>query len=58
MDEPQEKHEDFAIGEDLYGISVAELDGRIVLLKAEIKRIETELAKKQKDLNAAQQLFS
>lgn len=58
MDEPREKPADFTIGEDPYGISVAELDSRIVLLKAEIHRIETELAKKQKDLNAAQQLFS
>lgn len=58
MDEPREKPADFTIGEDLYGISVAELDSRIVLLRAEIHRIETELAKKQKDLNAAQQLFS
>jgi len=55
-DMPQSETE-FTIGEDLYGVSVAELGGRIDALKAEIVRIETELTKKQKDLSAAEQLF-
>lgn len=57
MDEPRQTETIFAIGEDLYGVSVAELEGRIGILKAEIARIEAELAKKQKDLDAAQELF-
>jgi len=47
----------FQIGGDLYGISVDELKGRLNVLKAEIKRIETELAKKSTDLSAADLLF-
>lgn len=47
----------FQIGDDLYGISVDELKGRLNVLKAEIKRIETELAKKSTDLSAADLLF-
>lgn len=58
MDEPREKQSVFSIGEDLYGVSVAELESRIGLLNAEITRIEAELAKKQQELDAAQQLFS
>ncbi len=47
----------FALGEDLYGVSVDELKERITLLKAEIVRIEAELTKKQSDLSAAEQFF-
>lgn len=58
MDDPREKESVFSIGEDLYGVSVAELQSRIGLLNTEISRIEAELAKKQRELDAAQQLFS
>lgn len=57
MDDIVRKTTDFAIGEDLYGVSIAELQARIGILKDEIIRIEMELAKKQSDLNAAENLF-
>jgi uncharacterized small protein (DUF1192 family) len=47
----------FQIGEDLYGVSVDELNTRLVVLKTEITRIEAELAKKSADLSAADLLF-
>jgi len=47
----------FQIGEDLYGVSVDELNDRLGVLKAEISRIELELAKKSADLSAADMLF-
>lgn len=49
---------DFTIGEDLYGVSVAELELRIGLLETEISRIKAELAKKQVELSAADKLFA
>ncbi len=48
---------EFALGEDLYGVSVEELKSRILVLRAEIARIEAELTKKQSDLSAAEQFF-
>ncbi|MGJ8562651.1 MAG: DUF1192 family protein [Alphaproteobacteria bacterium] len=57
MDEISRKTADFTVGEDLYGISVAELRTRIGLLNAEVSRIEAELAKKQGELSAAEKLF-
>ena len=47
----------FQIGEDLYGVSVEELNERLGVLKAEISRIEGELTKKSADLSAADLLF-
>ena len=47
----------FQIGEDLYGVSVDELNERLSVLKAEISRIELELTKKSADLSAADLLF-
>lgn len=47
----------FQIGEDLYGVSVDELNTRLSVLKAEISRIELELNKKSADLSAADLLF-
>jgi uncharacterized small protein (DUF1192 family) len=47
----------FQIGDDLYGVSVDELNTRISVLKAEISRIELELSKKSADLSAADLLF-
>ena len=47
----------FQIGEDLYGVSVEELNERLSVLKAEISRIELELTKKSADLSAADLLF-
>jgi len=47
----------FDIGDDLYGISVDELETRVGILKEEISRIELELGKKLADLSAADMLF-
>ncbi len=44
-------------GEDLYGLSVAELSDRISLYKAEISRLEDELKTKTADNAAAHALF-
>ena len=52
-----EKNTDFTIGEDLYGISVDELETRLIVLKSEISRLEVELAKKKLELSAANQIF-
>lgn len=48
----------FTLGEDLYGVSVDELTQRLDVLRAEITRIEGELAKKRTDLSAAEGIFS
>lgn len=53
-----QKLTDFTIGEDLYGVSVAELQLRVAALEAEVSRIEGELAKKQADLSAADKIFA
>jgi len=45
------------IGEDLYGLSVHELEQRIDSYKAEITRLEAELAKKSSERSAADALF-
>lgn len=52
-----QKLTDFAIGEDLYAVSVAELQLRLGVLEGEIARIERELSKKQVELSAADKLF-
>lgn len=57
MNDIVQKTADFAIGEDFYGVSIAELQARIGILKEEIIRIELELVKKQSDLSAAENLF-
>ncbi len=49
---------DFVIGEDLYGVSVAELELRVGVLEDEISRIKAELTKKQVELSAADKLFA
>jgi uncharacterized small protein (DUF1192 family) len=56
-DDVRQSETKFELGEDLYGVSVAELKQRLQLLQTEISRIEGELAKKQKELSAADQLF-
>lgn len=45
-------------GEDLYGLSVSELDSRIAIYQAEIVRLEGERAKKQAESDAAHAIFS
>jgi len=58
VDELGQSETKFDIGEDLYGVSVAELETRIKRLHVEIGRIEAELAKKKRELSAADLLFS
>lgn len=53
-----QKVTDFAIGEDLYGVSIAELELRVGMLEEEISRIKAELAKKEVELSAADKLFA
>lgn len=53
-----QKLTDFVIGEDLYGVSVAELQLRMTALEAEIARIKLELTKKQAERSAADKLFA
>ncbi len=45
------------IGQDLYLLSVAELDERIDLLKTEIARLEADRASKNSSKAAAEALF-
>jgi len=45
------------VGEDLYGLSVHELEQRIESYRAEITRLNAELSKKASELNAADALF-
>ncbi len=47
----------FQIGEDLYGVSIQELEARIAICEAEAERIRQELAKKQAELSAADTFF-
>jgi len=57
-DDMRQSETKFELGEDLYGVSVAELETRIRRLKTEITRIQDELEKKKRDLSAADLLFS
>lgn len=47
----------FCVGEDLYGVSVAQLEERLKILDAEQARITREIAKKAKDLSSAEGFF-
>ena len=44
-------------GEDLYGLSVSELDVRIAIYHMEIARLEAERVKKQAESDAAHAIF-
>jgi uncharacterized small protein (DUF1192 family) len=54
---PPASQSPIVIGEDLYGISVAELQERMSILKAEIQRCEAEMGKKQSEMTAAHDIF-
>lgn len=56
-DEPQHGTAPIAIGDDLYGVSITELEMRIAALHAEIARTEAELTKKRTERSAADKLF-
>ncbi len=48
---------EFQIGEDLYGVSIEELQTRILVLETEISRLQDELIKKKSERSAADSLF-
>ena len=48
---------EFSVGEDLYGVSLQQLSERVAILKAEIVRIEAEIAKKGAEMSAAEDFF-
>ena len=56
-EEPKKKAKVHEIGQDLSLLSVAELNERIVALRAEIVRLEAELAAKGSTKAAAEALF-
>ncbi len=56
-DEPRKKQKPHEIGQDLSLLSVGELTERIDLLRAEVRRLETELATKDQTKSAAEALF-
>jgi uncharacterized small protein (DUF1192 family) len=55
--EPLRQSGTIAIGDDLYGLSIGELEQRVTLFETEITRVKRELEKKTQDLNAADSLF-
>jgi uncharacterized small protein (DUF1192 family) len=56
-EEPRRKPKTHEIGQDLALLSVGELNERIELLRAEIGRLEVELAAKGQTKSAAEALF-
>jgi len=46
-----------ALGEDLYGLSVAELEDRLNALEAEAERVRKELSDKRTGMKAANEIF-
>ncbi|MEP3654283.1 MAG: DUF1192 domain-containing protein [Litorimonas sp.] len=56
-DLPQSRETSPSPGEDLYGLSVSELDDRIAVYQAEIARLKAERLKKQAESDAAHAIF-
>jgi uncharacterized small protein (DUF1192 family) len=56
-DEPRKKQKPHEIGQDLALLSAGDLSERIALLRAEIERLEAELAAKSATKTAAEALF-
>ena len=54
---PRPKPSTHVIGQDLYALSVGELDERIALLRAEIERLEAARAAKDASRSAAAAAF-
>lgn len=57
-DEAPRPKREIVLGEELYGLSVGELEERIERLKAEIVRVEAELKTKKSGREAAESVFS
>lgn len=47
-----------SVGDDLYGVSVKELEVRIAILTSEIERSREALAKKRAEMSEAETLFA
>ncbi len=47
----------FLVGEDLYAVSVDQLNTRIIILEAELVRLSTAVGKKSEELSAAESFF-
>ena len=56
-DLPQSGENTPSPGEDLYGLSVSELDDRITIYQSEIVRLRAERSKKQAESDAAHAIF-
>ena len=56
-DEPKKKPKVHEIGQDISLLSVGELNERIAALRAEMERLEAELASKSVTKSAAEALF-
>jgi len=56
-EETRPKQQQIIVGADLSNLSVEELEQRIDVLKAEIARIEADLATKRSSRNAADSVF-
>lgn len=57
-DEPVKKAlSSVSVGEDLTTLGIAELETRILVLRAEIERVEAEMGRKRAQQEAADQLF-
>ncbi len=57
-DAEKQAMETYQIGENLYGLSLYELEARIVAYRTEITRLEAELKKKSTERSAADALFA
>ena len=57
FDEPRAARAHITLGEDLSVHSVEELEARISALKAEIARVELQLAQKRSTRSAAETMF-
>ena len=57
MDEEKTENSKIYLGEDLYGLSINEIQERIGLFQSEITRLERELTIKSGELLAADKLF-
>ncbi|NNC37060.1 MAG: DUF1192 family protein [Acidimicrobiales bacterium] len=48
---------EFSVGDDLYGVSLAQLNERLDVLRAEIARIHAEIDKKGAEMSKAEDFF-
>lgn len=49
--------QDFRVGEDLYGVSITQLQHRLAVLQAEIDRIHRAVDEKSAELTTAESFF-